>query len=50
VILGQGVQAAKAAKDRELLQATKECHPDTLRILRWTNTKIKETSPQVLMS
>jgi hypothetical protein len=47
VILGQGAQAAK---DRELLQATKGCHPDTLRTLKWTNTKIKETSPQVLMS
>jgi hypothetical protein len=47
VILGQGAQAAK---DRELLQATTECHPDTLRALKWTNTKIKETSPQVLMS
>ena len=45
--LGQGIQAAK---DRELLQATKECHPDTLRTLKWTNTKIKETSPQILMS
>lgn len=47
VILGQGAQAAK---DRELLQATKACHPDTLRTLKWTNTKLKETSPQVLMS
>jgi len=47
VILGQGAQATK---DRELLQTTKMCHPDTLRTLKWTNTKIKETSPQVLMS
>jgi hypothetical protein len=47
VILGQGAQAAK---DHELLQTIKECHPDTLRTLKWTNTKIKETSPQVLMS
>jgi hypothetical protein len=47
VILGQGAQAAK---DHELLQATKECHPDTLRALKWTNTRIKETSPQVLMN
>jgi len=47
VILGQGAQATK---DQELLQATKVCHPDTLRTLKWTNTKIKETSPQVLMS
>ncbi len=47
VILGQG---ARAAKDHELVQATKDCHPDTIRTLKWTNTKIKETSPQVLMS
>ncbi len=47
VILGQGAQAAK---DRELLQTIKECHPETLRTLKWANTKIKETSPQVLMS
>jgi hypothetical protein len=47
VILGQGAQAAK---DRELLQATKECHPDTLRTLKWANTMIKNVSPQVLTS
>src|SRR5215217_7845019 len=45
VILGQGAQAVK---DRELLQATKECHPDTLRTLKWANTMIKNVSPQVL--
>lgn len=47
VIFGQGAQAAK---DRELLQATKECHPDTLHTLKWANTMIKHTSPQVLTS
>jgi hypothetical protein len=47
VILGQGAQAAK---DAELLQATKDCHPDTLRTLKWTNTMIKVVSPQVLAS
>jgi hypothetical protein len=47
VILGQGAQAAK---DAELLQATKECHPDTLRTLKWANTMIKNVSPQVLTS
>jgi hypothetical protein len=47
VILGQGAQAAK---DRELLQVTKECHPDTLRTLKWANTMIKNVSPQVLTS
>jgi hypothetical protein len=47
VILGQGAQAAN---DRELLQVTKECHPDTLRTLKWANTMIKNVSPQVLTS
>ena len=47
VILGQGAQAAK---DPELLQATKDCHPDTLRTLKWANTMIKVVSPQVLTS
>jgi hypothetical protein len=47
VILGQGAQAAK---DRELLQTTKECHPDTLRTLKCVLTMIKHVSPQVLTS
>jgi len=47
VILGQ---VAQAAKDAELLHVTKECHPDTLRTLKWTNTMIKVVSPQVLTS
>lgn len=47
VILGQGAQAAK---DAELLQATKECHPETLRTLKWANTMLKNVSPQVLTS
>jgi hypothetical protein len=47
VILGQGAQATK---DRELLQATKECHPDTLRTLKWANSMLKNISPQVLTS
>lgn len=47
VILGQGAQAAK---DAELLRATKGCHPDTLRTLKWANTMIKTVSPQVLTS
>ena len=47
VILGQGAQAAR---DAELLQTVAECHAETLRQLKWANTKIKETSPQVLMS
>jgi hypothetical protein len=43
-------QAAQALKDDELLELTRECHPDTLRQLRWANSKLKESSPQVLVS
>jgi hypothetical protein len=44
-ILGQ---AAQAAKDADLLECVSLCHPETLRILRWTVTKLKESAPQVL--
>ncbi|HEX2174887.1 MAG TPA: hypothetical protein VHG70_03160 [Nocardioidaceae bacterium] len=43
-------QAAQAAKDKELLELTKRCHPQTLRQMRWANAMLKEISPQVLMS
>jgi hypothetical protein len=46
-MLGQGAQAAK---DSELLATVSECHPETLRALRWTTTKLKEAAPQVLTS
>jgi hypothetical protein len=44
-ILGQGAQAAR---DRELLAVVSESHPDVLRALRWTTTKLKESAPQLL--
>lgn len=43
-------QVAQAAKNRELLDFTKRCHPDTLRQLGWANAKIKESAPQILVS
>jgi hypothetical protein len=43
-------QAAQAAKDRRLLECVSLCHPETLRTMRWTLTKLKETSPQALTS
>ena len=46
-ILGQGAQAAR---DGDLLDVVARCHPRTLRTLRWTTTKIKESAPQVLTS
>lgn len=46
-ILGQGAQAVR---DQPLLDAVSACHPDTLRQLRWTTSKLKESAPQVLAS
>jgi hypothetical protein len=46
-LLGQGAQAAK---DSELLALTKQCHPQSLRQMRWANAMLKVLSPQVLAS
>lgn len=42
-------QAAMATKDAELLTLTQDCHPDTLRQMRWANATLKESSPQILV-
>jgi hypothetical protein len=41
-------QAAQAGRNRRLLDLATECHPQTLRQIRWANTMIKTTSPQIL--
>lgn len=43
-------QAAQATRDDKLLALASACHPRTLRQLRWTNTMIKNLSPQILAS
>jgi hypothetical protein len=43
-------QAAQASKDDRLLALASACHPQTLRQMRWTNTMIKNLSPQILTS
>ncbi|WP_405650493.1 hypothetical protein [Streptomyces sp. NBC_00019] len=43
-------QAAQATRDQRLLDLAGDCHPRTLRQMRWTNTLIKELSPQLLTS
>ena len=37
-------------KDAHLLECVTLCHPETLRTLRWTVTKLKQSAPQVLTS
>ncbi|MFF0558553.1 hypothetical protein [Streptomyces sp. NPDC004266] len=41
-------QYAQAAKEDRLLTLASDCHPRTLRQMRWTNTMIKVVSPQIL--
>ncbi|MEV7559350.1 hypothetical protein [Streptomyces sp. NPDC089795] len=43
-------QAARAARDERLLHLSSSCHPRTLRQMRWTNSLIKNLSPQILNS
>ncbi|MET9354647.1 hypothetical protein ABZY14_16930 [Streptomyces sp. NPDC006617] len=43
-------QAAQASRDSGLLTLVSSCHPQTLRQMRWTNTMIKNLSPQILTS
>jgi hypothetical protein len=43
-------QFAQAKHERDLLALTEECHPQTLRQIRWANTMLKTQSPQILAS
>ncbi|MFH9085753.1 hypothetical protein [Streptomyces sp. NPDC017673] len=43
-------QAARAGGDARLLDLASDCHPQTLRQIRWPNTMIEQLSPQVLTS
>lgn len=41
-------QHAQARRESDLLQVASECHPQTLRQMRWANGMIKTLSPQAL--
>lgn len=43
-------QAAQALRDEKLLNLAAECHPSTLRQMRWANSTIKSESPQIILS
>jgi hypothetical protein len=43
-------QTAQALQQRELLQLTKECHPQTLQQLRWANAALKENAAQIMVT
>ena len=43
-------QHAQAKHETDILDLSSECHPRTLRTIRWANTMIKTLSAQVLTS
>lgn len=43
-------QAAQGIKHRDLLELAERCHPETLRQMRWANSKLKESATQILVT
>jgi hypothetical protein len=43
-------QGAQGARNEELLDFAERCYPQTLRVSKWAEAKLKESSPQVLAS
>ena len=43
-------QTAQALKDEQLLSVAQDCHPQTLRQMRWANAKLKETAAQAMVT
>ena len=42
-------QSAQAAEDTDLASLAADCHPQTLRQMRWTNAQVKELAAQVVL-
>ena len=43
-------QGAQGAKKKDLLDLAERCHPQILRVSKWAEAKLKESSPQILAS
>ena len=43
-------QTAQSMKDTDLLAVAEQCHPETLRQMRWANGKVKEIAAQVMVT
>jgi hypothetical protein len=43
-------QSAQAAEDSELTALAADCHPQTLRQLRWANAQVKELAAQAILA
>jgi hypothetical protein len=44
------LQAARATRDAELIDAATSCHEQTEGVARWLRTKIKAAAPQILVA
>lgn len=44
------LQTAKALKDSELQQVAEDCHPETVRQMKWAEAKLKESAAQVMVT
>jgi hypothetical protein len=42
-------QAAKGAKDKELVRVVDRCEQDTSRQLLWLKSRMKQAAPQILV-
>jgi len=43
-------QTAQHLMDTELLGICQDCHPETLRQMRWANAKVKESAAQIMVT
>ena len=43
-------QAAQGMKQLSLLELAQDCHPQTLRQMRWANAQLKQSATQVIAS
>ncbi len=43
-------QTAQALRDERLLRLAEDCHPETLRQMRWANAKVKELAAQTMVT
>jgi len=43
-------QAAQGMKERPLLELAQDCHPQTVRQMRWANAQLKQSATQVIAS
>lgn len=44
------LQTAKALKDTDLQEVAEDCHPETVRQMKWAEAKLKESAAQIMVT